>query len=196
MQRGCGQSWHSSPFHSPEHPPNTSFMLWALQDLFGLLQRFSNRWKVKAKGVQSADCHDSENRSRGSRKLSCQNTTWEDSAICQVWVGEELFRALQDAQLHSVPEFAIDFGLCKKWKLPAICVKGLLRVHKEKSQAMSEHAMIPVWTLHFQKVLHPSHPEDLLRWNSVWYTLGAQWWLYIHKSLCFVMVAPARDLWK
>lgn len=98
----------------------------------GYFKDFSNRWKVKVKWVQSAGCHDSEHRNRGSRKLSCKNTVWEDSAICQVWVGEKLFRALQDAQLRSVPEFAIDFRLCKKWKLPAICVKGLLRVHKEK----------------------------------------------------------------
>lgn len=173
----------SQPVQSPEHPPNTSSMLCALQDLFRLLQRFFNRWKVEAKWIRSADCHSSENRSRGSRKLSCKNTMWEDSAICQGWVGEKLFRALQDAQLHSVPEFAIDFGLCKKLKLPATCVKGLLRVHKEKSQAKSERAMIPVWTQHFQQLLHPSHPEDLLSWSSVWYTLGAQGWLYIHKSL-------------
>lgn len=66
---------------------------------------------------------------------------------------------------------------------------------EEKSQAKSEHAMIPVWIQHLQKVPHPSLPEDLLSWNSVWYTLGAQWWLYIHnKRATLHCVVPAEEL--
>lgn len=93
--------------------------------------------KLNLKWVQSADCHDSENRNRGSRKLSCENMMWEDFAVCQGWVGEKLFRALQDAQLHCMPEFAIDFGLCRRRKLPAIWVKDLLRVYKKRSLRQS-----------------------------------------------------------
>lgn len=149
----------------------------------GCYKDFFNRWKVKAKWVQSADCHDSEHRTRGSRKLSCKNTVREDSTPCQVWVGEK-FRALQDAQLCSVPEFAIDFGLCKKLKPPAISVKGLLRVHKRRE------ASGKVWTCHdpsLESAL-PKGPTSSPRRGSaqleqcVIHPWG-KGWLYIHKSL-------------
>lgn len=187
----------SKPVQSPEHPPNTSSMLCALQDLFRLLQRFFNRWKVEAKWIQSADCHSSENRSRGSRKLSCKNTMWEDSAICQGWVGEKLFRALQDAQLHSVPEFAIDLGLCKKLKLPATCVKGLLRVHKEK-RSLRQSLNLP-WS---QSGLCTSKSSFILPTQRIC-SAGAVCDTplghrdgFTSTNLCFVIVAPARYLWK
>lgn len=54
-----------------------------------------------------------------------------------------------------------------------MCKRSAKSTQEENSQAKAEHATIPVWTQHFQKVLHPSHPEDLLSWNSVRYTLAA-----------------------
>lgn len=122
------------PFSSPEHPPNASFLQCALlfPSSIQVTTKIFNGWEVKARWVQSADCHDIDNRNRGSRKISCKNMMWEDFAVCQGWVGEKLFRALWDAQLCCVPKFVIDFWFCKKRKLPAIWVKSLLREHKEK----------------------------------------------------------------
>lgn len=136
------------PFSSPEHPPNTSFLWCALlfPSSIQVTTKIFNRWKVKAKWVQSADCHDIDNNNRGSRKISCKNMVWEDFAICQGWVGEKLFRALRDAQLCCMPKFVIDFWFCRNRKPRAMWAKGLWREHKEKRNL--GQSLRKVWKCH------------------------------------------------
>ena len=184
------------PFGSPEHPPNTSFPQHALlfQSSIQVTTKIFNRWKVKARRVQSADCHDTDNRKRGSRKISCKNMMWEDFAICQGWVGEKPLRALRDAQLHCMPKFVTDCWCSKKRKLPAIWVKALFREHKKRSLG---HSLKKIWEVPwsqsrlsiFKRSFVPptqQGPQDPLSWNSVWYTIRAQWWLYTHKPFCIL----------
>lgn len=86
------------PFSSPEHPPNTSFLQCALlfPSSIQVTTKIFNRWKVKARWVQSADCHDTDNRNRGSRKISCKDMMWEDFDICQKAEWEKSYSGLSE----------------------------------------------------------------------------------------------------
>lgn len=168
------------PFSSPGRPSNASFLRCALlfPSSIQVTTKIFNNWKLPARRVQSADCRDTDNRNRGSRNTSCKNRMREDFAICHGWVGEKLFRALRDAQLCCMSQIAIDFWFCKKRKLLAIWIKGLLREHS-KSQVESKEGMKVPWShLDFQKILHPSHPE-----RSSGSAQLEQRWLYTHKSV-------------
>lgn len=62
---------------------------------------------------------------------------------------------------------------------------------EEKSRAESEEGLKVPWSQSrlntFERSFIPltqKGPEDLPSWNSVWYTIGAQWWLYTHKPFC------------
>lgn len=119
------------PFSSPEHPPKTSFLRCALlfPSSIEVTTKIFNRWKVNESKVQTVVTLTAETEGQGESRVR----TWsEKTAVCQDWVGEKLFGALRDAQLCCMSEFVTDFWFCKKRKLLAIWVKGLVREHKEK----------------------------------------------------------------
>lgn len=190
-------------FNSPEHPPNTSFLQCALlfPSSIRVTTRIFNRWEVKARRVQSTDYHDIDNRNRRSRKISCKNTMWEDFAVCQGWVGEKLFRALRDAQLHCMPKFVIFFWFCKKRKTTSYMSKRSVKrtQGEEKSWAESNEGLKVPWSQSglstFERSFIPptqKGPEDLLSWRCLICGRGTMMALHAQTCLCFVIMVPAR----
>lgn len=183
------------PFSSPERPSNASFLRCALlfPSSIQVTTKIFNNWKLPARRVQSADCRDTDNRNRGSRNISCKNRMWEDFAICQGWVGEKLFRALRDAQLCCMSQIAIDFWFCKKRKLLAIWVKGLLREHR-KSQVESKEGMKVPWSQPGLSkdpwLLPPRKVQWICSAGTVFDAPSGHNDGFTHTNLCFVITAP------